>query len=223
MAKLDPVFGAFWWDANVADNGNSVAIQSMQVTNIKFPDGVDDATTSSIKDKLESAIPQMNINLSKDELQNSLNNTQQQTKLANSFNNAPPKVMYTTKPSMLVLIDGEPKMQSNSTYGVDVVVNSPYTIVKNNDGRFYLYGGKQWYSAPAATGPYNYVSDVPDNLQQIENAVKNSQNTGNSGNSSNGNNSYNNSSNNSDPAIANNSNTIPEIIVSTQPCRIDPV
>lgn len=218
--KLDPVFGAFWWDANVADNGNSVAIQSMQVTNIKFPDGVDDATTSSIKDKLESVVPQMNINLSKDELQNSLNNTQQQTKLANSFNNAPPKVMYTTKPSMLVLIDGEPKMQSNSTYGVDVVVNSPYTIVKNNDGRFYLYGGKQWYSAPAATGPYNYVSDVPENLQQIENAVKNSRNTGNSGNSSNGNNSYNNSSNNSDPAISNNSNTIPEIIVSTQPAEL---
>ena len=42
---------------------------------------------------------------------------------------------------MLVLIDGEPKIQSNSTYGVDAVVNSPFTIVKNNDGRFYLYGG----------------------------------------------------------------------------------
>ncbi|MES1220679.1 MAG: hypothetical protein ABUT20_34585, partial [Bacteroidota bacterium] len=214
--KTDPVFGAFWWDANVADNGNSVSVQSIQVSNIKFPDGVDDATTSDIKAKLESDVPRMNINLSKDELQNSLNNTQQQARLSNSFNNAPPKVIYTTKPSMLVLIDGEPKFQNNSTYGVDAVVNSPYTIVKNNDGRFYLYGGKQWYSASSVTGPYNVVNDVPENLQQIENAVKSSQNSGNSSAGNNGNNS-----NTDDAASANsNSNVIPEIIVSTQPAEL---
>lgn len=212
--KTDPVFGAFWWDANVADNGNAVAIQSMQVTNIKFPDGVDDATSNGIKDKLESAVPQMNISISKDELESSLNNNQQQAKLTSSFNNSAPKVVYTTKPTMLVLIDGEPKMQSNSTYNVDAVVNSPFTIVKNNDGRFYLYGGKNWYSAPSATGPYNYVSDIPENLQQIENAVKNKENTGNSSGSDN--NNSNNSSNNTNAGISN-SNTIPDIIVSTQP------
>ena len=209
--KTDPVFGAFWWEANVADNGNTVSIQSMQVNNIKFPDGVEDAVTSSIKDKLESAIPQMNISIAKTELQQSLSNTQQQAKLSSGFNNTAPRVIYTTRPSMLVLIDGEPKLQSNSTYGVEAVVNSPFTIVKNNDGRFYLYGGKQWYSAPAATGPYSYVSDVPENLQQIENAVKNSQNTS-SNNAANSN-----SDNNTDAAP---SNTIPDIIVSTTPAEL---
>ncbi|MEP7279152.1 MAG: hypothetical protein ABI813_10955 [Bacteroidota bacterium] len=210
--KTDPVFGAFWWEANVADNGSAVSIQSLQVTNIKFPDGVDEAATSEIKEKLESAIPQMNINISKVALQHSLDDTRQQATLTNSFNNAPPKVIYTTKPSMLVLIDGEPKMQNNSTYGVEVVVNSPFTIVKNKDGRFYLYGGKQWFSAPAATGPYNYVANVPDNLQQIENAVKNSQNSSNTsiGNNKNGN----------DDASSLSSNTVPEIIVSTQPAEL---
>lgn len=219
--KPDPVFGACWWEANVTDNGNEVNIQSLNVTNIKFPDGVDDATTNDIKDKLETAVPQMNISISKEELQNSLNNNQQQERLSNGFNNSAPKVIYTTKPSMLVLIDGEPKMQSNSKYGVDAVVNSPYTIVKNNDGRFYLYGGKNWYTAPSATGPYSYVSDVPDNLQQIENAVKSSQNSGNSSNGSNNNysnNDNNNSNSGSDDAAT--SNTIPEIIVSTQPAEL---
>ncbi|MEP6750070.1 MAG: hypothetical protein ABJB86_20195 [Bacteroidota bacterium] len=220
--KTDPVFGAFWWEANVADNGSAVAIQSMQVTNIKFPDGVDDATSNDIKNKLESSVPQMNISISKDELQNSVNSTQQQANLSSSFNNAVPKVIYTTKPTMLVLIDGEPKMQSNSTYGVDAVVNSPYTIVKNNDGRFYLYGGKNWYSAPSATGPYNYVSDIPENLQQIETAVKNSQNSSsnNSGNSSDGTGSNRTSSSLNDDASNNSSNTIPAIIVSTQPAEL---
>src|ERR1700712_4440139 len=182
VGKSDPVFGAFWWEANVVDNGNSVAIQSMDVTNIKFPDGVDDAATADIKSKLESSIPQMNITISKDELDNSLNNTEQQNKQSSTFNNNPPKVIYTTKPSMLVLIDGQPKMQSNSTYGVDAVVNSPFTIVKNNDGRFYLYGGKQWYAASSATGPYDYVADIPANIKQIETAVKTKENENNNNN-----------------------------------------
>jgi hypothetical protein len=208
--KSDPIFGAFWWEASVSDNGKLVRIQSLQVNNIKFPDGVDDAATADIKSKLESAIPEMSISIAKDDIDNSLNNTQQQEKLSSGFNNAPPKVIYTTKPSMLVLIDGQPKLQRNATYGVDAVVNSPFTIVKNNDGRFYLYGGKLWYSAAAATGPYSYVSNVPDNLQQIETAVKNSKN--NSGNSNN--------SNNNDETVTTNSNVVPEIIVSTEPAEL---
>ena len=201
--KSDPIFGAFWWEASVADNGSAVRIQSLQVNNIKFPDGVDDATTADIKNRLESAIPDMNISIAKEDIDNSLNNTQQQARLSSGFNNAPPKVIYTTKPSMLVLIDGQPKLQRNAAYGVDAVVNSPFTIVKNNDGRFYLYGGKRWFSAPAATGPYSYVNNVPGNLQQIETAAKNNQNNNNNGETS----------------IAG-TNVIPEIIVSTEPAEL---
>jgi hypothetical protein len=209
--KTDPVFGAFWWESSVSDNGRSVTVQSIDVTNIKFPDGIDDAATAGIKSKLESAIPEMNISLSKDEVENSLNNNQQQAKLSSTFNNTPPKVIYTTKPSMLVLIDGQPKLQNNATYGVDAVVNSPFTIVKNSDGRFYLYGGKQWYSASSATGPYNYAANIPDNLKQIETAVKNNQ-------ANNSQSSNNNSSN--DDAVSTNSDVVPDIIVSTEPAEL---
>ncbi|MEP6726242.1 MAG: hypothetical protein ABJC98_10520, partial [Bacteroidota bacterium] len=85
--KTDPIFGAFWWEASVSDNGRTIAVQSMDVTNIKFPDGVDDATTAGVKEKLESSIPQMNISIAKDDVENSLNNTQQQAKLSSTFNN----------------------------------------------------------------------------------------------------------------------------------------
>ena len=50
--------------------------------------------------------------------------------------------MFVTQPSMLVLIDGEPKLQLNKDLNLEMVVNTPFTIVKNSDGRFYLYGGK---------------------------------------------------------------------------------
>ncbi|MEO6316934.1 MAG: hypothetical protein ABIU63_11730 [Chitinophagaceae bacterium] len=208
QGKTDPVFGAFWWQASVADNGRAVDVQSIDVSNIKFPDGIDEAATADIKNKLESAIPDMAISIPKEELENSLNTSQQQAKLSSTFNNAAPKVIYTTRPSMLVLIDGQPKLQRNTTYGVDAVVNSPFTIVKNNDGRFYLYGGKQWYSAAAATGPYNEAANIPDNLRQIETAVKNNQANTNS------------TASTDDNAAAANSNVVPEIIVSTEPAEL---
>jgi hypothetical protein len=205
--KTEPIFGAFWSEAVVETGNNSVSIRSIQITNIKFPAAVDQSTVNDIKEKLQSEIPAMNIMLSKDELQQSVNNNQEQTRLSSAFNNTPPKVIYTTRPSMLVLIDGAPKLQTNSDWGVDMVVNSPFTIVKNNDGNYYLYGGKKWFAAPAATGPYNYVSDIPDNLQKIEAAIKSKKdNTGNTDN------------NIAQPA--NNSNIIPSIIVSTEPAEL---
>ncbi len=71
---------------------------------------------------------------------------------------------------MLVLIDGEPKLQYNKDLNVDMVVNTPFTIVKNNDGRFYLYGAKHWFVSGAVTGPYEYINGaVPDNIHNVEN------------------------------------------------------
>src|SRR5258708_19866819 len=71
----------------------------------------------------------------------------------------------------MVLIDGQPKLQPNKDWGLDVVVNSPFTIVKNNDGLYYLYGGKHWYSAQAATGPFAPAGNVPSNLQQVQSSI----------------------------------------------------
>ncbi len=103
-----------------------------------------------------------------------------------------------------MLIDGTPQLQTNSNFGVETVVNSPFTIVKNNDGRFYLYGGKRWYVAPAATGPYSYISNEPSNLAKIEDAVNEAEKNNNS----------------ADNNSVDNNNTIPNIIVSTEPAEL---
>ena len=77
-----------------------------------------------------------------------LNQNQQETKLSQGISNKPPKVYFVTQPTMLVLIDGEPKLQYNKDLKLDMVVNTPFTIVKKNDGRFYLYGGESTGMSP---------------------------------------------------------------------------
>src|SRR4051794_16707183 len=120
--KTDPVFGTYWFTAQAPSNGSTVSIQSLQVTDIRFPSDMDDSKIDAIRSTLQNEVPKMNVRMSQQELQNALSVQQEQTKLSSTINNTPPKVVYTTKPSMLVLIDGTPKLQANSDWGVEAVV-----------------------------------------------------------------------------------------------------
>jgi len=205
--KTDPVFGTFWSVANVeTDRDNRrVIIQSVKVPNVKFPGQTDDNFTGSLKTALETNLPQAAGDLSLDELLASLDQNQETKKLSKDLNTTAPRIIYTDKPSLMVLIDGQPKLEQNKDWGVDVVVNSPFTIVKNNDGQFYLYGGKHWYTAQAATGPFSPAGNIPSNLQQVQTSVD-AANSANAG--------Y------VDSAAAAQDQEVSNIIVSTSPAEL---
>ncbi len=205
--QTEPVFGTFWSVANVETDKDArrINIISAKIPNLKLSSDTDDNKINYLKTTLESQIPNSGFSLPLDQVLASLELRTEEKKLSKNLNNTPPKIIYTTRPSILVLIDGAPKLQRNTDWGVDVVVNSPFTIVKNNDGNYYLYGGKKWYSAPAATGPYKYNSGVPGNLMKIEMAVDSA---------------------NTDPGFTSadapdpSNNTIADIIVSTEPAEL---
>ncbi|GGB11060.1 hypothetical protein [Puia dinghuensis] len=207
QGKSDPVFGTFWSVANVeTDRDNRrVVIQSVKVPNIKFPGQSDDNFTNSLKTALEANLPQAAGDLSLDELLSSLDQNTEQKKLSKDLNTAAPRIIYSDHPTLLVSIDGQPKMQNNKDWGLDVVVNSPFTIVKANNGGFYLYGGKHWYQAQSATGPYSSAGNIPAELNQVQTAVDNA-NSSNAG--------Y------TDSTTAANENMVSDIIVSTSPAEL---
>jgi hypothetical protein len=169
----EPVFGTFWAVANVeTDRDNRmVHIVSVKVPNLKLAHDSTNIKVDFLKTELEAGIPTLNIDLSLDALLASLDMGTQEQSLSKDLNTAPPKVIYQTKPSLLVLIDGQPILKPNRDWGVDAVVNSPYTIVRNTDGQFYLYGAKHWYAAASATGPYSLLTAVQPNLQKVQQSV----------------------------------------------------
>lgn len=202
----EPVFGTFWSVASVETDKDArrINIISAKVPNLKLSAETDDNKINFLKTALETQIPNSGFSLPLDQVLSSLELRTEEKKLSKDLNNTPPKIIYTNKPSILVLIDGTPKLQHNNEWGVDAVVNSPFTIVKNTDGNYYLYGGKKWYSAPAATGPYKYNSGVPGNLLKIEMAVDSA---------------------NTDPGFTSadatsENNAVSDIIVSTEPAEL---
>ncbi len=169
----EPVFGTFWSVASVETDKDArrINIISAKIPNLKLSGDTDDNRINYLKTLLETQIPTAGFNLPLDQVLASLELRTEEKKLSKDLNNAPPKIIYTNKPSILVLIDGTPKLQHNNDWGIDAVVNSPFTIVKNTDGNYYLYGGKKWYVAPAATGPYQYSANTPSHLLTIQKAV----------------------------------------------------
>src|ERR1700760_4133456 len=160
--KTDPVFGTFWSVANVeTDRDNRrVIIQSAKVPNVRFPGQTDDNFTNGLKTALEANLPQVAGDLSLDQILAGLDENTEQKKLSKDLNTQAPRIIYADQPSLLVMIDGQPKLQTNKDWNLDVVVNSPFTIVKASDGNFYLYGGKHWYQAQAATGPFSPAGNI---------------------------------------------------------------
>ena len=65
-----------------------------------------------LKTTLETQLPQIAGDLSLDELLSSLDENLEQKKLSKDLNTTAPRIVYTQRPSLLVMIDGQPKLQT---------------------------------------------------------------------------------------------------------------
>ena len=174
----EPAFGTFWGSATVATDRDNreILFTSLTVTDIRVPRDSASDRLDYIKAVIQSQLPAAAGPVPIDVIITSLNQQMDQTRLAGSLNMQPPVILYSREPSMLVTIDGAPRFEENRKWGLDAVVNTPFTIVKDKNGLFYCWGGGHWYSALAATGPYSPLTTEPDRrLRKIERKYKRSE------------------------------------------------
>jgi hypothetical protein len=123
----DPVFGAIWIQALMHTDRSTrlVTLQKAIVSDVHFPNTSDTSVKKALQRLLEKEIPKWDISISLDQLLASLEEYNKNIR-TDSLNTAPPRIIYKNKPSMLVLIDGEPKFKENKEFGVETVVNYHY-------------------------------------------------------------------------------------------------
>jgi len=76
----------------------------------------------------------------------------------------PPEIILSTKPAILVSIDGEPAMEKIEGSDYERVVNSAFLIVKDNRKYFLYVGSDAWFEAQAVAGPWSLASNVPKDI-----------------------------------------------------------
>lgn len=164
----DPAFGVIWFSATLDDRGHEWYARQIHINSIKMPDETSEARSGEIRALIESQVADWNIRLSRSKLNEQLKITTEERKVAGEISTTAPQIIYSQKPAILVNIDGPARLQVHSEWAMETVVNSPFTIIRHSNNNFYLYGGKHWYRAAAATGPYNYTTEVPSSLHSIE-------------------------------------------------------
>jgi hypothetical protein len=203
--ETDPVFGALWINATLQTNRpqRTAIIEKIKVNDIKFAGDSNASNVAKLKSILETEIPKWAMVISLDQLEASIEagggiNSNSSENLSTN----PPKIIYVNKPSTLVLIEGEPKLKENKEMGVELVMNTPFTIAKIKD-LYYLNGSGKWYSSKDINGPWKYTKSIPSALDKLDNAIKE------------------NDKKEMDKAAEDSAaKTIPEIIVSTEPAEL---
>ncbi|MEN8202522.1 MAG: hypothetical protein ABFS28_08010, partial [Bacteroidota bacterium] len=164
-----PVFGAMWFDCKISTDRDerTVKLIEMKVSAAKFPD-IEEEDIQKLSAFLEKEIPRWEIEMSLDQLLAGLDLTETSLELSENLNNAPPEIIFTTTPSALILIDGDPVFKEIEKTNYEYVVNTPFFIVKDTKKEiYYVNGGGNWYISRDAANTWQHTTKVPSKLEKI--------------------------------------------------------
>ena len=162
-----PVFGAIWIESKIDTNRDTrtAIIRDIKISDVRFADASDDQKDALAK-FIEAKVEGSTLTISVDQLLADLDAEGAGITQAD-LRHEPPKIMLSTKPAILVSIDGDPVLQEIDGSNYDRVVNSAFLIVK--DGRtHYLYvGSNTWYQAAEIPGPWIIATAVPADIKSF--------------------------------------------------------
>ena len=82
----------------------------------------------------------------------------------------PPKILYSSKPAVLVIFDGKPILSPIKDSDLKFVVNTNWDAFYLEKTKMaYLRNDKSWMQAPVLEGPYIPVENLPDEFKKLPN------------------------------------------------------
>jgi hypothetical protein len=162
QGKTDPLFGALWFSANVSTDRDQRLVQvvSGKVTRLDLPNSSGD-TQKALSALIEQQLPQVSFSL--DTLTAALADVEEQKATSDDLKSDPPKIIFATEPTVLVLLDGQPIRRPIEKSGIEAVVNTPFPLFFDPGSKqYYLTNGAVWYqTADVLRGPWNVIPAPP--------------------------------------------------------------
>lgn len=155
--KADPIFGAMWMTATVDVDRDSgmVWFHNLKVTRVRWPDATAEQQTRFTQ-YVEQDFPTAGLRTTIARLQASLASAEAEARHTEGLKSDAPKIAFSEKLAVLLLYDGEPILQPVPNSGLQLVVNTPFGVVKDTaTATFWLGAGENlWYSAKDPKGPW---------------------------------------------------------------------
>ncbi len=173
----EPVFGVISFTSSIETNRDNrmVLFNSLSITSVRMADSGDNGELAKLKSALETDFLKWKIKVTIDDITATIQQEQKNGVLKND----PPKILFTTKPSILVTIDSMPVLKTDDKLKMKKVINTAFLIVQNpGDQKYYLYGGKYWYQSSKITEGWKYIKTLPKEIQALDQQIKKSEPAG---------------------------------------------
>jgi hypothetical protein len=159
-----PVFGAVWIKSKLDTNRDTrtAVLRDIEVSDVRFADASDDQKDALAR-FIESELENTTLNMTVDELLADLDYDSSGVRQAD-LKHAPPKILLSREPAMLVSIDGDPVFQPIEGTYYERVVNSAFLIVRGGLDLYLYVGSNTWYVADDVMGPWTLSGDIPEDV-----------------------------------------------------------
>ncbi|MHC4970936.1 MAG: hypothetical protein ACYTG3_01250 [Planctomycetota bacterium] len=168
--ETEPRFGAIWVEARVSTDrdARTVELLELKIPRVRFPSAPEDKQKKLVE-LLEKEMPTWAPQISLDRLLTSLDTAEVKKKEAANLKTDPPKIIFATEPTELVILDGKPELRPVESSTCMKVINTRFLILLEPTTKaYYLSLGKVWMTAPdLLKGPWTHAKQPPAEVSKL--------------------------------------------------------
>ncbi|MFS4461046.1 hypothetical protein [Bdellovibrio sp. HCB2-146] len=162
------VYGSFSLKSKalISKDQGVVTIRDIVVTDVQLPQGK--TSPQTLKEDIQVLLKGKELQVPYQTLVNNLN-IQIGEEARPQLKNEPPHFIYTKRPSILIMISGDPVWgESKGAKEVKRVMNTSALILNEKDKDYYLWALGQWFTAKQLMGPYKLDKEPSSKLVMIK-------------------------------------------------------
>jgi uncharacterized protein (TIGR03000 family) len=168
-ASPQPTYGVVWFTARteVDRESRQVTLDEFKIPKVNFPSAPDKA--DQFLAILQTLLPAGSRIISLDRLQANLAITQAESRVRIlDLKNPVPRILFSTTPAVLVLVDGKPALRQVPGSRLLRVVNTRALILLDETtGRYYLHAVDRWMQAASVDGPWTVAEAPPASVDSV--------------------------------------------------------
>ena len=174
--QTNPEYGTVWISArsDVDKDSHMVTLENVTINKVSFPE--DRAREPQFLTQINEAVPDKAIDVPLDHLEANLAITGAREKAAAvEVKNSVPVIIFSDiRPSILVLIDGEPVLRASAQPHVMRVVNTRSLILLHEDSKeYYLSLMGLWVAGQSPMGPWSPTNTLPAGFDTLRESLSN--------------------------------------------------
>lgn len=150
----------------VDKDNRSAFIKNLQVTDVRFP-ALDEKKVPEMEKLFKETLPQSGEPISVDRILADLSQTKSPPKGIAAKNDAP-AIFYSTNPSILVIVQGEPVLVPIDKSDMQYVVNTNWDLFYDKTGKdYYLLADNIWLTSKDLEGKWTKTMSLPAGLNNL--------------------------------------------------------